>query len=68
MMFERGDDARYQLAQMRDGVSLETYLDTIWARRDEKVGIRRSTGSWPIRRADELPLPNVSRMKTRTRP
>lgn len=45
-------DARADIAAIAEGLTVDQYVDAIWARR-EHGRVTRSTGRWPILRAGE---------------
>jgi hypothetical protein len=61
-------DARRQIQEQRQGVSLETFLDEMWSRRNEAVGMIRASGEWPMVRADHAQdRVNVSQLSKKSR-
>ena len=62
-------EARFAMAALREGVSLETYLDDVWCRRDAVQGPQpKASAQWPfVRRPAAMLRAYVERLPTRLR-
>jgi hypothetical protein len=60
---------RAEMMESHEGKTQEQFLDAIWSNRDGGYYVRHGfpivRGDWPVRRSDELPLPNVSKLRKR---